>query len=353
LHLDERIVGHRVWRLCPEGERLMFVPDRIRKSVCFLAYDTAEGRKLAGTAFFVHVPLEGASGRGALYLVTAKRVLKGAETKAINTLIYARVNDRNGSYDWIETDFRGWFEHDDDPFVDVAVLPVPAKFMPFDILPMPFGAFLTREDFKKEGIGLGDEVIISGLFVKHHGRQRNVPIIRVGNIAAMPEEKIHTMMWGNEVDIDAYLIEARSIGGLSGSPVLSNAGQLRVIDGKVKARIRPKLGLIGLIHGHWNEEFVVDESFAAHGADVETFNMGIAVVVPSSSIAEVINCAELVERRRALEQRIATSNAPTPDAVTSETVDPTDSDESMTKADFERVLGKVSRRVAGPDEGTS
>ena len=61
--------------------------------------------------------------------------------------------------------------------------------MPFDILPMPFGAFLTREDFKKEGIGLGDEVIISGLFVKHHGRQRNVPIIRVGNVAAMPEEK--------------------------------------------------------------------------------------------------------------------------------------------------------------------
>jgi hypothetical protein len=49
-----------------------------------------------------------------------------------------------------------------------------------------------------------------GLFSEHQGAERNIPIVRVGNIAAMPEEPVLTTSWGA---IDAYLIEARSIGG--------------------------------------------------------------------------------------------------------------------------------------------
>jgi hypothetical protein len=50
----------------------------------------------------------------------------------------------------------------------------------------------------------------------HTGDLKNVPIVRVGNLASYPSEQIQTRAFGR---MEAYLIEARSIGGLSGSPV--------------------------------------------------------------------------------------------------------------------------------------
>ena len=52
------------------------------------------------------------------------------------------------------------------------------------------------------------------------GRDRNFPIVRTGHIAMMPDEKIPKVKIGDwEGNADAYLIESRSIGGWSGSPV--------------------------------------------------------------------------------------------------------------------------------------
>ena len=55
-----------------------------------------------------------------------------------------------------------------------------------------------------------------------------MPILRMGNLAAYPQERVQV----EGVEMDAYLIEARSIGGLSGSPVFyhshgSHVGILR------------------------------------------------------------------------------------------------------------------------------
>jgi hypothetical protein len=57
-----------------------------------------------------------------------------------------------------------------------------------------------------------------------HGRQRNIPIVRIGNVASMPHEPVATK---NRGAIEAYLVEARSVGGLSGSPVLVQLGIVR------------------------------------------------------------------------------------------------------------------------------
>ena len=55
-----------------------------------------------------------------------------------------------------------------------------------------------------------------GLFTKYFGRSNLIPIVRTGNIAMMPKEKVPLGSFGLT---DAYLIEGRSIGGLSGSPI--------------------------------------------------------------------------------------------------------------------------------------
>ena len=64
--------------------------------------------------------------------------------------------------------------------------------------------FVTNEILSQFSIGIGDEVFVTGLFRGHTGRQRNVPIVRVGNIAAMPEEKVRT----SRGDCLAYLIQS-------------------------------------------------------------------------------------------------------------------------------------------------
>jgi hypothetical protein len=71
----------------------------------------------------------------------------------------------------------------------------------------------------------------------------------VGNLAALSEEKISI---GSGKEIEGYLIEARSIGGLSGSPVFLNLGSVRSIGGQVKHAlgIPTRIFLLGLIHGH-------------------------------------------------------------------------------------------------------
>jgi len=105
---------------------------------------------------------------------------------------------------------------------------------------------------EREGIGLGDDVFVVGLFSRRAGQARNIPIIRVGNIVAMPEEPIKTAT-GLQ---DAYLIELLSIGGLSGSPVFTYLGGIRrdsPVDREITVTARAgAIHLLGLVHGHWD-----------------------------------------------------------------------------------------------------
>ena len=87
------------------------------------------------------------------------------------------------------------------------------------------GQNVARSDtIHSEGIGIGDEVFMVGLFHRHTGRDRNEPIIRVGNIASLPSAPV-PLDEGEKAE--AILIEPRSIGGLSGSPVFVHMGYTR------------------------------------------------------------------------------------------------------------------------------
>jgi hypothetical protein len=143
-------------------------------------------------------------------------------------------------------------------------------------------------------IGIGDEVFLTGLFRHHFGSRKNIPIVRVGNLAALTEKKVATRDYGL---IDAYLIEARSIGGISGSPVFVNLGVTRSIGGTVKHSQRgPIFYLLGLVHGHYdiNENEIDSATLDAEDALTPAkVNMGIAIVVPVKKILEVIEGNEV------------------------------------------------------------
>jgi hypothetical protein len=298
LQTDDRIGGRRRYRIVSEGTALMNVPDDIRKCVVFLGHQEGQSTVFGATAFFVGIsdPLD--ESRGHMYLVTALHNLEKIESKGLYDA-YIRFNLLQGGCRSVRTEIAHWRTHPTDDTVDAAVLPFDSE-LPLDHLVFPLEGFLSHDEIAEGGVGPGNSVFVVGLFPQHKGAKRNIPIIRLGSIAAMPEEPIFNVEKRFR-PMEGYLIETRSVGGLSGSPVFFRREASSLFgSGPVGS-----LYLFGLIHGHWNWDYpkvgnlVVEEKYA------EAFNMGISIVVPASKILEIINRPELVERRKKIEDKWA------------------------------------------------
>ncbi|MGZ8845611.1 MAG: hypothetical protein ACXW3C_04025 [Pyrinomonadaceae bacterium] len=248
------------------------MPEEARRCVAFVGFRNRDGiREVGGTAFFV-VRWDENLKRSFPYVITSRHVINEIRDIPADR-VYLRLNVKDGSAQWMETSIADWHFHPDESEVDVALLrrgfPVGS-----DHVYLPTNVFVTEDKLAMYEIGNGDDVVITGLFRNHQGRKKNIPIVRLGNIAAMPEEEVEVPGWGM---IDAYLVEARSTGAISGSPVFIDLGLHRIIQGQLMQTSQgPTFYLLGLMHGHW-------ESSSA-----EKVNMGIAIVVPASKIIEVI-----------------------------------------------------------------
>jgi hypothetical protein len=274
----------------------MRIPDDVRNTVAFVAIRMAdESVRFVGTAFVIaRAPLPGMSQTFA-FTVTARHVIDGVRSKGLDR-VHLRVNWTDGGSRWWETPIDSWHFHPTDPSVDVAVFrgaPVPEA----DIRTIPVAGFVTHDVVRDNEIGIGDEVAIVGLFANRTGMSRNIPIARVGNIAALPEEPIATKLGPTP----AYLIEARSIGGLSGSPVFAHLGTSRVIGGSLRLAQSPVMPLLGLIHGHYDESST-DEVASSSRSNV---NMGVAVVTPAERILEIINQDAILSLEREAIQHLS------------------------------------------------
>ena len=271
----------------------MLVPDEVRKCVVFVGIQMAAGGpRLFGSAFFVGREQPNSTKADPVYAVTAKHVIDAVRRTGVDT-VRLRVNLKNGSVGWIATQLKDWFSHPTDHSIDVAIIRmgIPEQV---DHLVLPFSLCISEDKMREHEVALGDEVFITGLFRHHHGAHRNIPIVRVGNLACMTEERVSVRDFG---EIDAYLIEARSTGGLSGSPVFLNLGFVRLIGKQIKhAAAGPVFLLMGLVHGHYDHQPSRDVSEDADGfgsdVSVERVNTGIAIVVPFHSIESVIACYE-------------------------------------------------------------
>jgi hypothetical protein len=241
--------------------------------------------RLAGTAFYLGRDT-GTQQATDVYLVTARHVIDGVRKLGLSE-IYIRANRTSGDSVWVRCQSTDWLFHPADPSVDVALLRVGVP-QGWDHLVIPLSMCVTPHTLREHEVGLGDEVFVAGLFRHHHGKQKNVPIVRVGNLAALTEEKVATKEFGF---VDAYLIEARSIGGLSGSPVFLNLGVVRYVGKEVKqATGGPIFFLLGLIHGHYDvASGDVDSDPLSNSLSIEKVNTGIAIVVPADKIVETLD----------------------------------------------------------------
>jgi hypothetical protein len=287
----------------------MKVPSSAQRCVAFLYLQTLTRKSPVGTAFFVHRSSEDRQS-STTYLVTARHVIDNASRDASDGRIWVRLNTRAGGTDWIETKARDWLPHSDDETVDVSVLPLRPAFDKFEWAAIDVATALDDSIIVSRGIGPGDELFFPGMFVNHRGQQRNVPIVRMGNIAAMPnpDEKV----WTRIGLIDAYLVEARSVGGLSGSPVFVALDVVWQDDNGEWRGTGGQSYLLGLMHAHWAETVTGAEE-ADDSPDSPTsaqVNMGIGVVVPVRYIVEAINQPRIAAAREAAERRLRERTKP-------------------------------------------
>lgn len=264
----------------------MFIPNKFRKCVAFIGYRMADGTyRVAGTGFFVGLSVPGTQLIDPVYLVTAKHLIKAIADLGL-THVSVRANRESGDSVWNETECTAWFLHPDTA-CDVAILRVgiPAGF---DHYAISYEWFFSDSELNQLDGCLGEEVAVVGLFRHHHGTRQSIPIVRVGNLAATGEEKVTTSIG----DMNAFLIEARSLGGLSGSPVFINFGQTRVVEGKLRVNASgPMVFLLGLVHGHFDVVASAVDA-GAPNISIERVNTGIAIVVPTRTIRETISLFE-------------------------------------------------------------
>ncbi len=173
----------------------MRIPNELLKLVVFICGTSEQRRTCDCTGFMVGV-------RSALfpehvascYLVTAADCVRHRKR------LTARLNLRNGRAEHVPLSDQWLFQ--DDLAVDVAVLPFEPPPDRFDHSPIPSEMFALSPVISELGIGPGDDLVMVGLVTRVPGRAKNIPITRVGSIAAMPTEPF---LDEHKHSFDAYL----------------------------------------------------------------------------------------------------------------------------------------------------
>ncbi len=288
----------------------MRIPDRLLKSVGFVSRYEPEGDgariEFGATAFIVGVHTD--EKFGLAHIVTAKHVAEAIEpAEAV-----IAMNAKDGAPLFLRTGDARWFYHPTEPdSVDVAVMQFGShRFQEYDVTWIPEDMFATDKRIADFDIGLGDEIVTIGLFTRFFGETKLIPLVRTGNIAMMPKDKIRSKTFG---EMDGYLAEGRSIGGLSGSPVfVRNTVKMPAQTAQGTLAYIAGLGsfhLLGLMHGHWD----LPISFSA-SEQAEAVNMGVSIVVPAKKILETLYHPALVAMRKAYCENLKNGSHPTTDS---------------------------------------
>lgn len=260
--------------------------DQFRKVAGFLVTDvslpdgTSESRP-GGTVTFVRVPVAELPGSivHMTYAITTRHSLFGARNA---TNLRIRVNNRNdyGTFIDYPAPIGAWIPH---PSEDVAVLPFIAT-EPVDIEAMYLRDLLT--DAERHRYKPGDDVFLVGLYSHHGGVHVIEPILRFGHLSLVPRQPVAMAQFRGDEEHprrDAFLIEAQTWPGQSGSPVFAYWDDDR--PGPLSMR------MLGIVHGYSLEQVVKGQTF-------QWVNAGIGIVVPAHRILEALEMEDVVADRK-------------------------------------------------------
>lgn len=255
----------------------MYIAPDARKNIFFVGFNSNDGQKWDGTGFLTGTPAVD-PGQAFHYLVTAKHVIEQIARGAADGKVLIRINMIDGTAETFETHLDQWKFHPEDSSVDAAVAPV-ALGNRIDLKALPLA--LMRHNNLPSWIEPGTDIFFPGMFYRHVGATQNQALVRTGSVAAFPKERIFIEHGGS---MEAYLVEARSIGGSSGSPVFA---QRETPTGRFSLDF--EVYWIGLLLGHYKSPARTRREEAGDLFEEAWINMGIAIVVPAKKILEIID----------------------------------------------------------------
>ncbi|HXQ68806.1 MAG TPA: hypothetical protein VN980_19730 [Alphaproteobacteria bacterium] len=264
----------------------MFVADQVSKSVVFIGAMQEGVFRPQATGFLVLAYQRRIPDVAFPHLVTTAHVLATMQRKKIP--IYCCLNRRDGSTAVVPLGNKKWFIHPEEPqTTDVAILPF---WVDLDVLDHDYIPVFNRVERTPRASGLnllnvGAEIFAISLYRAGSGAERNIPIVRIGNVASMPDDLIPTRHAG---DLTAYLVELRSSTGLSGSPVFANPPGERSSRSLDEAMWGEHV-FVGLMHGHLDAPDIGEESGGGQAAPFTVgSHTGIGVVIPGWKIVETL-----------------------------------------------------------------
>ena len=273
--------GHeRKWRSLPPtiaaALAVQFSSEFVKATV-FVGIEANGNFVPAGTGFLVAIPC---GKHHFSFVATADHVVK----MVAGDNVWVRLNRNDGGCSTVKlAKNNGVFDYQN----DIALLPAIIDVSIFDQKLIQ----LHRSDYekgKKEiwDPDVGDEVATVGLYSTHHGQSKNLPVVRIGHIALMPGEEVYS----HRGYVRAYLIEIKSIAGLSGSPVYVNIPPVKNENGNLMFNHSSTALPLGMLTGYHIVTSTEDQiAVPQHqgdpvGADerdsLDQRNTGFAVVVP-------------------------------------------------------------------------
>jgi hypothetical protein len=345
-----------------EAEDLMAIPNVFLNLIVYIfpSKDAAEsGVNLGATGFISAV--ESDDGNTYLYAVTNAHVLHTLRKKQA-TQPALRFNTREGGTTTIEAPLDKWHEHPDGD--DLAIYPLEPSaawkfsyisedsFIREDMLhgqlsmaEVP-GTAVVREEapghkwVEMTEVGVGDETITIGRFLKHSGTEHNLAAARYGHISMLPYEPVKQSKAarGFEFEQYSYLVETHSVNGFSGSPVLMQT-PLRYREKTATSngtRYKEQVFLLGIDWGHFdfNGEIIDPQS-----REIKV-PCGMMCVVPAWKLIELLHVEELEVQRKELDKEIKKKSKDTATA-----------DSEISKEEFEAIMQKVTRKVQPKKKG--
>ena len=310
--------------------------------------DAQSGEMWGGSGFLIGLPSEIHDGWNYIYCVTNSHVVRPLRTPIV------RLNTKDGGHDLIALAPDYWIHHRDGD--DLAVCPIafknPSHYKYSYLHP---ALFVTEELVERHNIGAGDDVYMVGRFVNRQGQQQNTPVVRFGNISMAKPQPIRNE-WG--LLQESFLIETRSLGGFSGSPVFvytTPSSYYPAVYGERESGT----WLLGVNWGHIRnyEQVLKDHDDPLEHKLVPVnkewkvpSNTGQAQVVPAWKLQELLDQKELTMQRRQADKEISRRKRESSAAFDTQLPDENEEHPPFSKDDFFRDLKKVAKNQDRPSQ---
>lgn len=303
--------------------RLPRIDDNLLDCAIYL-YRSSEaadkGERAGGSGFLLGVPLGAEEPLNVPTLFGPKISMGSWETPHIYAVTNAhvindgfrviRLNTLEGATKILAPNVREWIRHRES---DLAICPIRLERTIHRFILVPF-TMILKEYIEKEllNVGIGDDIVTIGRFVNQEGEQRNAPVARFGNIAAMPREPIPGPE-GLKPQV-SILAEVRTLPGYSGSPVFLRVPHWELLYGGDPLRLElsksrrddireslpaPVLMLLGITWGYIygrNLPIKVGKK-KLDGWKVEEVNTGMMAMVPAWKLLELLNDKKMAKLR--------------------------------------------------------